>query len=95
MASRIVCCRAGQVAPAAGQQRQPVLQPGQQRRRREDLDPGRGQLDGQRQPVQPAADVGDGCGVLVGQREVGLDRLRPRDEEAHRRGRRRDHRADA
>ena len=49
----------GQVARAAGQQRQPPLQPGEQRRRREDLDARGGQLDGQRQAVQAAADLGD------------------------------------
>ena len=39
MASRSVRCRAGQVARAAGQQRQPLLQPGQQRRRRQEPRP--------------------------------------------------------
>ena len=59
------------------------------------------QLDRQRQPVQAAADLGHGRGVRRGQREVGPGRLRPRDEEPHRRGlgqprpRRRDRRARA
>ena len=73
----------GQVASTPGQQRQPVVEPGQQRRRREDLDPGRGELDGQRQPIQPATDGGHCRCVLVGYREVGFDGLGSRDEEAH------------
>ena len=78
MASRIVCCRSGQVASAPGQQRQPVVEPGQQGRGRKHLDPRRGQLDGEGQPIQAPADLGDGDRVLRGQRELGLDRLRAR-----------------
>jgi hypothetical protein len=71
-----------QVPPAAGQQRQPLLQPGEEGGGRQDLDPGGGELDGQRQPVEPAADVGDGRGVGLREGEVGPDRLRAVDEEA-------------
>ena len=38
-------------------------------------DPRRRQLDRQRQPVQPVADLGDRRRVLVGDREIGLYRL--------------------
>ena len=41
-----------QVASASGQQRQPLVEPGKQRRRRKHLDPRGGQLDGQRQAIQ-------------------------------------------
>ncbi len=49
-----------QVARAAGQQRQPALHPLEHRPRRQRPDAGGGQLDRQRQPVQPLADLGDG-----------------------------------
>ena len=42
----------GQVTPATGEQRQPRLQPRQQRCRREHLDPGGSQFDGERQAIQ-------------------------------------------
>ena len=73
-----------QVAAAAGQQGQPLLEPGQERRRRQDLHPGRGKLDGQRQAVEAAADGGDGGGVCCSQREVRQARLRALDEERDR-----------
>ena len=67
-----------------------MLQPGQQRRRRQHLDPGRGQLDRQRQPVEAAADLGHGRGVLLGQRRSpGRTARAPLDEEAGPRRRRR------
>src|SRR5215213_344300 len=40
---------------------------------RKDLDASRRELDGQRQPVEPDADLGDDSRVLVGDNEVGLD----------------------
>ncbi len=64
----------GQVAAAAGQHEQALLQTVKQRARGQDADPGRGQLDGQRQPVKAAADRGNGRGVLGAQRERGLIR---------------------
>ena len=60
-----------QVARPAGQQLEPSFEPGTQLRRRQDLHARGGQLDRQRQAVQPAADVGDGVGVPRRQREVG------------------------
>ena len=81
MASRIVCWRAGQVARAAGEQRQAAGEAGQQRRGREELDPGGGQLDRQRQPVEAGADRGDRRRVRLVEREAGADRAGPADEE--------------
>ena len=49
----------GGVARTAGQQRQPLLEPFEQRRRRQHLHARRGQLDRQRQPVEPRADRRD------------------------------------
>ena len=72
------------VARTAGQERQPFLEPRQQRRRREDPYPCRRQLDRQRQPVQPPADLRHRRGVLRRKGEPGPDRLRPLDEEPHR-----------
>ena len=56
IAHRLLACRQG--AGAARQERQALLQPLQQGLRREDFDPRGGQLDGQRQPVEPGADLG-------------------------------------
>ena len=51
--------------PVAGrQQPEPVAQPGADLLRRQDPDPGRGQLDRQRQAVERPADRGDGGRVL-------------------------------
>ena len=47
------------ITGAAGQQRQSLLQPRQQRLWGEQPHPGRRQLDGQRQPIQAPADLGD------------------------------------
>ena len=74
----------GRVAPAPGQQRQPPRQAGQQGRRREEGAPGGGQLDRQRQPVQPVADGRHRPGVLVREGERGVGRPRPVDEEPDR-----------
>jgi len=74
-----------QVACPAHQQGQALVKARQQRARRQHLDPGGGELDGQRQPVQAVADRGDRGGVLRGEREVGPDAPRPLHEQAHRR----------
>ncbi len=58
-------CRAG----SADQHPEHVLQPLGQLLRGQDPHPGRGQLDGQRQAVQPPAYLHDGDGVVVGQPE--------------------------
>src|SRR6185436_12758685 len=48
----------------------PVIEPGEQRLRRQQSAPSGGQLDGERQAVQPAADLRDRLGVLAGQLET-------------------------
>ena len=73
-----------QVAAAAGEQAQRVLQPGQDRLRRQQLDPRRGQLEGQRQAVQPAGDLGDRRRVPLVDGEVRQHRGGPLGEQAHR-----------
>jgi hypothetical protein len=40
-----------------------------------------GQLDRQRQPIQPDADLGHGRRVLMSERKISLDRLRSLDEQ--------------
>ena len=62
----------GQIARAAGEDLQAALQSSQHRRGRQRLDARRRQLDGQRQPVEAIADLGNRARVLAGQREVGL-----------------------
>ena len=62
-----------------------ALQPPEHRRRRQGLDAGRRKLDGQRKPVEPVADLGDGARVLARQGEVGLGRHRPLHEQHDRR----------
>ena len=71
-----------QVARAGRQQVELVLEPGEDRVGRQELDPGGGQLDGERHAVEAGADRGDRRGVLVGDREPRLDRDRPLDEQA-------------
>ena len=75
----------GQVARAGRQDIELVIEPDQDRVGAEELDPGRGQLDRERHPVEPGADRGHGRRVLVGDREAGADRDRPLDEQADRR----------
>ena len=58
-----------------------VLEPGEDRVGREELDPGRGELDGERHAVQPGAIAGDRRRVLVGDREARPDGDRPLDEQ--------------
>jgi hypothetical protein len=65
------------------QQGQPLLEAGQQRSRRQHLDPGRGQLDGQRQAVEAAADAGDSGRILRGECEAGMRCLCSLDKERH------------
>ncbi len=74
-----------QVPTPAGQQRQATLQSGQERGGWERLDARGGELNGQRESVQVAADGGDRCRVILAQSEVGDDCLRPRHEETLRR----------
>ena len=73
-----------QVARTNSEHLQACLEPAEQRLRCKKLDPRRGQLDGQRQPVDAFADAGDGRRVLVGGLEVRLHRHRTLDEELDR-----------
>ena len=77
MALRIVCCRAGRVLA-------PPVKSGNRCSRRlsnawggKHLDERRGQFNRQRETIQPRADFGDGRGVVVRDREVRFDGLRP------------------
>jgi hypothetical protein len=69
---------------SAGEQAEPVLEPVQDLLGREHPDPGGGQLDGQRDPVEAGADLGHdgGGGVRHGEVRPGLHG--PVDEEPHR-----------
>ena len=68
-----------------GQQAEAVLEPGEQLVGGQRPDAGGGQLDGQRDAVQPAADLGDRRGVPVGDGEAGRRPPGPVDEQPHRR----------
>jgi hypothetical protein len=72
------------VAGASREQRQSLLQAEKERLRWKEPDEGRGKLNGQREAIEPAANLDDGRGVGRGDREVGLHGLRPLDKEAHR-----------
>ncbi len=74
-----------QVERAAGQEGEAVLQAGQAPPGREDADPGRGQLDRQRQPVEPDADLRDRGRVLGREGEVGPDGAGALEEQGDRR----------
>ena len=65
----------GQVAWAAGEEVEALLEPGEQRLRREQLRAGGGELDREREAVEADADLGDRGRVRVRDGEV---RLRPR-----------------
>ena len=67
-AQRLLALR--QVPRARRQQREVVLEPGEDLFGRQELDPRRGELDGQRHPVQPRGDPADRRRVGVGQLEV-------------------------
>ena len=49
----------GRVVRAVGEELELAVEPAQQRGRREQADPGSGELDGQRQPVQPSAHLAE------------------------------------
>ena len=72
------------VLRATVRQRQPALELGQQRGGRQHGNPGRRQLDGQRQAIQPLTDTHHGGGIVAAQREIGIQRLRAVDEQAAR-----------
>jgi hypothetical protein len=67
-----------------GQQFQAAREPGQQGTRRKDGDPGRRELEGQREPVQPPADLHHVAGILIVDDEGGRHRLSPVHEQADR-----------
>ena len=73
MVSRIDCCRGGQIAIAAGQERQATVQPLEQDRHRQDAQARCRQLDRQREPIQPPANLGDRRNVLIRQLELRID----------------------
>ena len=80
---RLLPGRPGAAAP--GQQAQPVAQPGVDLLRGQHRQPRRGQLDGQRQPLQPAADPGHRRHVRLGDREPRHHLRGPLGEQPHRR----------
>ena len=73
------------IARAVAQQRKAIGHLGQQRLRGQDGDPRRGQLDGQRQAIERAADRRYRRRIALAELKRGPHRLRPLDEEAHRR----------
>ena len=74
----------GCVAPAAGQELEPVAEPLEQRRRGQELRPRGRELDRERQPVEPPAQLGDGGRVLLAHDEVRVRGLGPFHEELRR-----------
>jgi hypothetical protein len=75
---------AGQRGAAAPRQHpEPVLEAGEELLHRQHPDAGRGQLEGQRDAVQPHAHLRDGGGVPGGQAEPGERRPGPVGEQAH------------
>ena len=75
-----------EIASASRQQRQALLQPAEERHRRQHLDACGGQFDGQGQAVQATTDGGDGAHILIGHGEVRIDCLGTERKEPHRWG---------
>ena len=73
------------VAHTPGQHFYPATEPEHQLSGRQDLQPGRGQLDRQRQALKAAADLHYGQRVVLGQGEPGAHRAGPVQEQRHRR----------
>ena len=82
-AQRLLARKRG--ARPAGEQAEPIVEPSGDLRDRERSGAGGGQLDGERQPVEPGADVGDD--TRAGRRRARA--ARPRPGRARRRGARR------
>ena len=80
---RSVRWRAARSCAPPVSRREPLVEPAQQRGRRERANARRRQLDRQRQPVEPDADLRHGRRVLVGDGEVGGRGVRPLDEQPH------------
>ena len=74
----------GQVARAAGEEVEALLEPGEQRLRGEQLGARGGELDREREAVEADADLGDRGRVRVRHGEVGLDGAGALDEERDR-----------
>ena len=72
------------VSPPAGQQRKATLEACQQRRRRQHGHTRRGQLERERQTIEPPADSHDRINVVGRQGEAGLRRLGAQDEQRNR-----------
>ncbi len=70
-------------AAAWPQQLEAVVETGNEAFDPQHLDARRGELDGQRQAVEPAADLGDRRSVRIGQREVFDNRACTFDEQLH------------
>ena len=78
-AERLLACR--QVARAGRQDIELVVEPGQDGVGRQDLDPGGGELDGERHAVEPGADGRHRGGVLGRHLEARSDGDRALDEQ--------------
>ena len=74
----------GQVPRPAGQQLQAALQAGLHGGRREQLDAGRGQFDGERQAVQAGTNGRHRRRIFLVHLKIGLDRPGALDEQSHR-----------
>ena len=74
-----------QIAAAAGQERQAPVEPRQERCRWQQIRAGGRQLDGQRQPVEPPADLRHDRRIGLRQRERWGDGLGALDKQPHRR----------
>src|SRR5215207_3490632 len=72
------------VRASRGRELETTLQAAEERRGRQHLAPGSRELDGERKPVEPLADLGDNRSRLVRQLEVGTDRAGPLHEQHHR-----------
>ena len=79
-AQRLLALRAGRAAPPV-EERQPLLQPGEQRLRREHLRPRGRELDRQRQAVERDADLGDGAAFALVSAKSGDGACGARDEQ--------------
>ena len=73
----------GSISCATGRHGQPERELREHRLGGEHPHPGSGQLDGQRQPVQPPTQLGNRRGGLVVEGEIGRDGLGPGDEQLH------------
>ena len=69
---------------SAGQQRKSPVQPFHDLRERQSAQPGGGELDGQRDAIEPVAQLHHGIGVLLCHSEIGIDGAGAIDQQAHR-----------